>query len=65
MKMKSALLGAVAVIGLAVLGYISGRQVPPAPPLVLAEPLDYNVWRSSLTLVPFLIRVSNVGDAIA
>jgi len=42
---------AVAVIGLAVLGYISGRQVPPAPPLVAAEPLDYNVWRSSVNLV--------------
>lgn len=42
---------AVAVIGLAVLGYISGRQVPPAPPLIAAEPLDYNVWRSSVNLV--------------
>jgi len=42
---------AVAVIVIAVLGYIAGRQVPPAPPLVAAEPLDYNVWRSSLELV--------------
>ena len=42
---------ALAVVVLAVIGYISGRQVPPAPPMGPLEPLDYNVIRSSITLV--------------
>jgi MFS family permease len=42
---------AVAVIVIAVLGYISGRQVPPAPPLIAPEPIDFNVVRSSWQLV--------------
>ncbi len=42
---------ALAVVVLAVIGYISGRQVPPAPPMGPLEPLDYNVLRSSMNLV--------------
>ncbi len=42
---------AVGVVLTAVLGYIAGRQVPPAPPLIAAEPLDFHLIRSSITLV--------------
>ena len=42
---------AVGVVVTAVLGYLAGRQVPPAPPLIPAEPLDFHLIRSSVTLV--------------
>src|SRR5690606_31568104 len=42
---------AVCVVLTALLGYLSGRQVPPAPPLTPAEPLDYHVIRSSVALI--------------
>lgn len=43
---------AVAVIGTAVVGWFAGRHVPPAPPLVDdPQPIDYNIWRSSITLI--------------
>lgn len=38
-------------LGVAMVGFISGRQVPPAAPLHPAEPLDYNLWRASVNLV--------------
>jgi predicted MFS family arabinose efflux permease len=34
-----------------VVGYFTGRQVPPAPPQTAPEPLDFHVLRSSWTLV--------------
>jgi MFS family permease len=42
---------AVGVILTAVVGYFAGRQVPPAPPMTKAEPLDWNLWRSSKQLI--------------
>ncbi len=42
---------ALAVFLTAIAGYLTGRQVPPAPPLIDAEPLDYNPIRSSIALV--------------
>ncbi len=42
---------AVGVVVTAVLGYFAGRQVPPAPPLIPAEPLDFHLIRASVTLV--------------
>jgi predicted MFS family arabinose efflux permease len=42
---------ALAVVITAVLGYFTGRQVPPAPPEMPAEPLDFHVVRSSIALV--------------
>ena len=42
---------AAGVLGTAVLGYLAGRQVPPAPPLIAGEPLDFHVVRSSIALV--------------
>ena len=42
---------ALGVVITAILGYFTGRQVPPAPPETAAEPLDFHVIRSSIALV--------------
>jgi len=42
---------ALGVVVTAIVGYFSGRQVPAAPPTIDAEPLDWNLWRSSHQLV--------------
>lgn len=42
---------AAAVIGLSVAGYLVSRHIPPAPPLGEVEPIDRNIWRSSVQLV--------------
>jgi len=42
---------AAVVFVTACLGYVAGRQVPPAPPLIAPEPLDFHFVRSSVTLV--------------
>jgi MFS family permease len=60
----SAEAAAVWVIVLAVIGYVSGRQVPPAPPLIPPEPLDFNVVRSSWNLIRHTMADSRVFLAI-
>jgi MFS family permease len=42
---------ALVVVVTAVVGYLTGRQVPPAPPLDHGQPLDFHLIRSSVTLV--------------
>ncbi len=42
---------AVMCLLVALIGYVSGRQVPPAPPLHDPEPLDFNLFRASYNLV--------------
>jgi predicted MFS family arabinose efflux permease len=42
---------ALCVVLTALIGYVAGRQVPPAPPLVPPEPLDFHFVRSSIRLV--------------
>ena len=42
---------AIATIATAVIGYLAGRQVPEAPPLMEPEKLDWNVWRASKRLI--------------
>ena len=42
---------ALVVVVTAVVGYFTGRQVPPAPPQNGGEPIDYNLLRSSVALV--------------
>lgn len=49
----------------AVIGYISGRQVPPAPPMVEeGHRIDWNVWRSSITLVRATMHIPRLFMAI-
>ncbi|MET0179374.1 MAG: MFS transporter [Novosphingobium sp.] len=42
---------ALAVVVTAIVGYLAGREVPPAPPLIPAQPLDFHLVRSSIRLV--------------
>jgi MFS family permease len=42
---------ALCVVVTALIGYLTGRQVPPAPPLGPPEPLDFHFVRSSIALV--------------
>lgn len=42
---------ALAVVLVAMIGYAAGRQVPPAPPQIEPEPLDFHFIRASIALV--------------
>ena len=53
-----------AVVLTAVLGYLTGREVPPAPPLIPAQPLDFNLIRSSIRLVSDTVHHRRVFLAI-
>jgi Major Facilitator Superfamily len=57
-------LAAVSVIGFAILGLIAGRQVPPAPPATVGEPLDFHIIRSSIKLVSATMHIRHLFLAI-
>ena len=44
-------IAAVGVVATAVVGYLAGRQVPPAPAQGAVEPIDFHFVRSSIALV--------------
>lgn len=52
------------VVLTALIGYVSGRQVPPAPPLVEAQKIDFNVFTSSWRLIRNTTRHRQVFMAI-
>ncbi|MET0251167.1 MAG: MFS transporter [Novosphingobium sp.] len=55
---------ALGVIVTAIAGYAAGRQVPPAPPLTPAQPLDFHLIRSSVDLVSRTLHDRRVFLAI-
>jgi MFS family permease len=55
---------ALIVVGIAILGYFAGRQVPPAPPLTTPEPLDFHIIRSSIALIRHTMHDRRVYLAI-
>ena len=55
---------AVLVVVIAAVGYLSGRQVPPAPPMTQPEPLDFHFVRSSIALVRHTMHDRRVYLAI-
>lgn len=55
---------AVGVVLTAVVGYIAGRQVPPAPPMIASEPLDFHFIRSSVALIRHTMHDRRVFLAI-
>jgi MFS family permease len=55
---------AVLVVAIAVVGYISGRQVPPAPALEEGHRIDLNVFRSSARLVGATMHIPRLFLAI-
>jgi MFS family permease len=60
-------LAAAGVLGVALLGWISGRQVPPAPPEADAPPLkmDWHIVRASISLVNATMHIPRLFLAIA
>jgi hypothetical protein len=55
---------AVAVVLVAAIGYIAGRQVPPAPPIEEGHKIDFNVIRSSIALVSATMHIPRLFLAI-
>src|SRR5688572_27254036 len=55
---------AVAVLAIALVGYFSGRQVPPAPALEEGHRIDLNILRSSIRLVGATLHIRRLYLAI-
>ncbi|KKC27347.1 MFS transporter [Sphingomonas sp. SRS2] len=55
---------AVGVLIVACIGWLSGRQVPPAPPLVQDAGVDFHIVRSSIKLVSDTMHVRRLFLAI-
>ncbi len=55
---------AIGVVLTALIGYATGRQVPPAPPVDATVPIDWNVWRSSVNLVSATMHIPRLFLAI-
>jgi MFS family permease len=55
---------AVAVILVAVVGFMTSKSVPPAPPLIAGEKIDSNIIRSSISLVRSTMHIKEVFYAI-
>jgi hypothetical protein len=55
---------AICVILTAVIGYFAGRQVPTAPSLMVPQPIDFHVIRSSVALVRGTMHVRRLFLAI-
>ena len=56
---------ALAVVITAVVGYYTGRQVPPAPPEHQETGIDWHILRSSITLVKSTLHIRKLYLAIA
>jgi len=55
---------AAATFGLAVLGFLAGRQVPPAPPAADRMPIDRHIIRASIALVSATMHIPRLFLAI-
>jgi MFS family permease len=53
-----------AVIAIALIGYLAGRQVPPAPALETGHRIDLNVFRSSWRLISATLHIPRLYLAI-
>jgi MFS family permease len=57
-------IAAAATIGIAVLGYLAGRQVPPAPPSAERIPFNWHIIRASIQLVSATLHIPRLFLAI-
>jgi len=57
-------LAAAGTVGIAALGYLTGRQVPPAPPAAERIPFDRNIIRASVALVNATMHIPRLFLAI-
>ncbi|WP_167303425.1 MFS transporter [Sphingobium vermicomposti] len=55
---------AIAIVVTAVVGYVAGREVPPAPSLLEEQPIDFHVIRSAVTLVRGTMHIPRLFLAI-
>ncbi len=55
---------AVGIIITALIGYVAGRKVPPAPSLLSAQPIDFHIIRSSIALVRGTMHIRRLFLAI-
>jgi MFS family permease len=55
---------AFAVLGFAVLGYVAGRQVPPAPPAAERLPITWHIVHASIELVSATMHIRRLFLAI-
>ena len=55
---------AIGVVLTAGIGYFAGRSVPPAPSLMVPQPIDFHIIRSSITLVRGTMHVPRLFLAI-
>lgn len=55
---------AVAVLGFALLGYLAGRQVPPAPPAAERIPITWHIVHASIELVSATMHIRRLFLAI-
>ena len=52
------------IIVTSIIGYLASRQIPAAPPLGAHEPIDRNVWRSSVQLIKHTMHDPQIFYAI-
>jgi MFS family permease len=57
-------IAAACTIGIAAMGYLAGRQVPPAPPAADRIPFDRHIIRASVTLVNATMHIPRLFLAI-
>src|SRR3954447_12896754 len=57
-------IAAVCTVGIAVLGFLAGRQVPPAPPAADRIPFDRHIIRASIALVSATMHIPRLFLAI-
>jgi MFS family permease len=57
-------IAAAATIGIAVLGFFAGRQVPPAPPAAERIPFNWHIIRASASLVNATLHIPRLFLAI-
>lgn len=55
---------AALVLGLAIIGWFAGRQVPPAPPIGDDHDIDWNIFRASYRLVADTLHIRRLFLAI-
>jgi MFS family permease len=60
----SANVAAVAVVVIAVIGWLSGRYVPAAPPVGIPDAIDFNIFRASYRLVSGTMHIPRLFLAI-
>jgi len=57
-------IAAAATVGIAVLGFLTGRQVPPAPPAAERIPFNWHILRASIALVSGTMHIRRLFLAI-